>query len=102
MGVKMKVYSNFCRVFSFFMAILLGLLCQAPRNLVPQERFRFLFSPFEALTGSSLSRGYQQIGFKYFRNYSREDYNLQPQNWCILQDKKDGIMYIANQEGLLV
>ena len=40
--------------------------------------------------------------FKYFRNYSREDYNLQPQNWCILQGKENGIIYIANQEGLLV
>jgi signal transduction histidine kinase/DNA-binding NarL/FixJ family response regulator len=90
-GSNMKVYSNFYRVFSFFMAILLGLVCRAPRDLFSQERSRFLSSPFGTFTG-----------FKYFRNYSREDYNLQPQNWCIVQDKKDGIMYFANQEGLLI
>ncbi|MGD2091618.1 MAG: ATP-binding protein [Candidatus Aminicenantes bacterium] len=98
----MKVYWNCYRIFSFFMVILLSLLCRASGNLFPQVRCRFLFSPFEVLNGSSLSRGYQHTGFKYFRNYSREDYNLQPQNWFILQDKENGFIYIANQEGLLI
>jgi signal transduction histidine kinase/AraC-like DNA-binding protein len=44
----------------------------------------------------------QHTGVKYFKNYTREDYGLQPQNWSILQDKKDGIIYIANQEGVLI
>ncbi len=38
--------------------------------------------------------------FKYFKNYSPEDYLMQPQNWCILQDKC-GVIYVANQAGLL-
>jgi len=90
-GSKMKVYSNFYRIFSFFMAILLGLVCRAPQNLFSQKQSPNISSPFGTSTG-----------FKYFRNYSREDYNLQPQNWSILQDKENGIIYIANQEGLLV
>ena len=90
-GANMKVYPNFYRFFSFFMAILLGLICRAPRDLFPQEGARFFSSPVGTFTG-----------FKYFRNYSREVYNLQPQNWCIVQGKKDGIMYIANHEGLLI
>jgi signal transduction histidine kinase/DNA-binding response OmpR family regulator len=87
----MKVYSNFYRISSFFMAILLSLLCRAPQDLFSQERSPSLFSPYGTFTG-----------FKYSRNYSREDYNLQPQNWSILQDEKSGIIYIANQGGLLV
>jgi signal transduction histidine kinase/DNA-binding response OmpR family regulator len=39
-------------------------------------------------------------GFKYFINYSRDEYDYPPQNWCCLQDKR-GIIYIANQGGLL-
>ncbi|NIM14951.1 MAG: response regulator [Candidatus Aminicenantes bacterium] len=39
-------------------------------------------------------------GFKYFKNYSSEDYGLSLQNWCILQDKR-GVIYVANQTGLL-
>jgi len=38
--------------------------------------------------------------FKYSRNYSPGDYLLQPQNWYILQDKC-GVIYVANQGGLL-
>jgi signal transduction histidine kinase/DNA-binding response OmpR family regulator len=37
---------------------------------------------------------------KYLKNYSPEDYLLQPQNWCIIQDQR-GIIYAANQGGLL-
>jgi len=37
---------------------------------------------------------------KYLRNYSRKDYNLQPQNWSIIQDKR-GVIYVGNQGGLL-
>jgi hypothetical protein len=37
---------------------------------------------------------------KYLRNFSREDYNLQPQNWSIIQDKR-GVIYVGNQGGLL-
>ncbi|HLP60844.1 MAG TPA: ATP-binding protein, partial [Candidatus Deferrimicrobium sp.] len=39
-------------------------------------------------------------GAKYFRNYSREDYNCQPQNWSIIQDKR-GMIYSANQGAVL-
>ena len=38
---------------------------------------------------------------KYLKNYSPDDYQLrQPQNWCLIQDKQ-GIIYAANQAGLL-
>jgi hypothetical protein len=37
---------------------------------------------------------------KYYRDYSPDDYDLQPQNWCILQGHR-GIIYAANQGGLL-
>ena len=37
----------------------------------------------------------QQSGLKYLKNYSRTDYDQQPQNWAILQDKR-GIIYVGN------
>ncbi|HLP58643.1 MAG TPA: two-component regulator propeller domain-containing protein, partial [Candidatus Deferrimicrobium sp.] len=37
---------------------------------------------------------------KYLKNYSPDDYRLQDQNWFIIQDKQ-GIIYAANQGGLL-
>ncbi|MDQ1350198.1 MAG: hypothetical protein QG657_499 [Acidobacteriota bacterium] len=37
---------------------------------------------------------------KYLKNYSPDDYLRQPQNWCIIQDKQ-GVIYTANQAGLL-
>jgi signal transduction histidine kinase/DNA-binding response OmpR family regulator len=39
--------------------------------------------------------GCQQAGLKYLKNYSRTDYDQQPQNWAILQDKR-GIIYVGN------
>jgi signal transduction histidine kinase/DNA-binding response OmpR family regulator len=42
----------------------------------------------------------RDYGIKYLRNYSRKDYNLQPQNWSIIQDKR-GVIYVGNQGGLL-
>ncbi|MFC2145888.1 response regulator [Acidobacteriota bacterium] len=38
--------------------------------------------------------------FKYCRNYHPRDYINQPQNWCILQDKR-GIIYVANQGAVM-
>ncbi|MCX6578983.1 MAG: ATP-binding protein [Candidatus Aminicenantes bacterium] len=37
---------------------------------------------------------------KYLKNYSPDDYQLQPQNWFIIQDKQ-GVIYAANQGGLM-
>ncbi len=45
-------------------------------------------------------RAAPETGFKYFKNFSPEDYDFPPQNWCILQDKR-GVIYVANQGGLL-
>lgn len=42
----------------------------------------------------------QNAGFKYFRNYTPEEYDGHPLNWCILQDKR-GIIYVGNQGGVL-
>ncbi len=39
-------------------------------------------------------------GFKYFKNYTPNEYGYSPQNWCVLQDKR-GVIYVANQGGLL-
>ncbi|MCP4146254.1 MAG: hypothetical protein GY757_00760, partial [bacterium] len=39
-------------------------------------------------------------GLKYSRQYSPKEYLLQPQNWCILQNRY-GIVYVANQGGVL-
>jgi signal transduction histidine kinase/DNA-binding NarL/FixJ family response regulator len=51
------------------------------------------------LMGPQTGDGAERI-FKYFKNYSPEDYLMQPQNWYILQDKC-GVIYVANQSGLL-
>ncbi|UCH97089.1 MAG: response regulator, partial [Candidatus Aminicenantes bacterium] len=42
----------------------------------------------------------EDSGFKYFKNYSYWDYDHQPQNWAIIQDK-NGIIYVGNNGGLL-
>jgi signal transduction histidine kinase/DNA-binding response OmpR family regulator len=43
----------------------------------------------------------QESGFKYLNYYySYKDYNLQPQNWWVLQDKR-GIIFVGNNVGLL-
>lgn len=39
-------------------------------------------------------------GIKYIRNFSRKDYNLQSQNWSVIQDRR-GLIYVGNQGGLL-
>jgi signal transduction histidine kinase/DNA-binding response OmpR family regulator len=42
----------------------------------------------------------QDMGFKYFTNYSFKDYDHQPQNWGMTQ-AKNGVIYVANQGGVL-
>ena len=42
----------------------------------------------------------EDTGFKYFKNYSYWDYDHQPQNWDITQDK-NGLIYVGNNGGLL-
>ena len=42
----------------------------------------------------------EDTGFKYFKNYSYRDYDHQPQNWAVIQDK-NGIIYVGNNGGLL-
>jgi len=39
-------------------------------------------------------------GRKRVENYSTQDYRRQPQNYCILQDRR-GVIYVANNSGLL-
>ncbi|HLP61855.1 MAG TPA: histidine kinase dimerization/phospho-acceptor domain-containing protein, partial [Candidatus Deferrimicrobium sp.] len=39
-------------------------------------------------------------GFKFFRNYSKNEYDHHPQNWCITQDA-DGIIFVGNTGGVL-
>jgi len=61
----------------FFTIILMGLFFYSPRTMFPRES-----------------------GFKYIRNYSPKEYDHKPQNWAIVQDE-NGIIYVANQGGLL-
>lgn len=42
----------------------------------------------------------KNTGFRFFKNYRPEDYGLNPQNYCILQDKW-GVIYLGNNAGLL-
>lgn len=39
-------------------------------------------------------------GFKYFRNYSKNEYDHFPQNWCIIQDR-GGLIFVGNAGGVL-
>jgi signal transduction histidine kinase/DNA-binding response OmpR family regulator/ligand-binding sensor domain-containing protein len=39
-------------------------------------------------------------GLKYYRNYTPDDYQYEPQNWCIVQDKR-GVIYAANSGGII-
>lgn len=39
-------------------------------------------------------------GYQYFRNYSKNDYNHHPQNWCITQDAA-GLLFVGNLGGVL-
>jgi signal transduction histidine kinase/DNA-binding response OmpR family regulator/ligand-binding sensor domain-containing protein len=42
----------------------------------------------------------KNTGFQFFKNYRPVDYGLNPQNYCILQDK-GGVIYVGNNAGLL-
>jgi signal transduction histidine kinase/CheY-like chemotaxis protein len=42
----------------------------------------------------------KNVGLKYFQYYNPKLEDSQPQNWCVLQDKR-GIIYSANQGGVL-
>ncbi|NIM13233.1 MAG: response regulator [Candidatus Aminicenantes bacterium] len=56
---------------------------------------------FWGFTFPESQKGYNiNPGFKYFRNYSTQDRDLQPSNWCVLQDRR-GIIYVGNLGGLL-
>ena len=51
-----------------------------------------------AVSFSLLGNG---AGYKYFKNYSYLDYDHHPQNWGVAQNE-DGLIFVANQGGLLV
>ncbi len=42
----------------------------------------------------------QQNGYRFYKNYSYEEYEHQPQNWGMVQ-APNGILYFANQGGVL-
>ncbi len=42
----------------------------------------------------------QSGGFKYYKNYSPEEYDHSAQNWGIAQ-AKNGLIYVANNGGVL-
>ncbi|RYG41133.1 MAG: transcriptional regulator, partial [Chitinophagaceae bacterium] len=48
----------------------------------------------------SFSKGQSYIGLRQVRNFQKQDYNGGSQNWNIRQDSA-GILYFANNEGLL-
>jgi signal transduction histidine kinase/DNA-binding response OmpR family regulator len=43
----------------------------------------------------------EETGFKYFKNYTPNEYDHLPQNWGIAQNE-DGIIYVANHAGVLI
>ena len=43
----------------------------------------------------------QEPGYKFYRNYSKDDYDHSPQNWCITQDQ-NGLIYSGNTGGVLI
>jgi len=55
-----------------------------------------LIIPFGLLSSADVNID-NYIGLNYVRNYNP---GIQPQNWCIIQDKR-GVIYVANQGGLL-
>ncbi|MCI0471074.1 MAG: hypothetical protein L0Y73_05395, partial [Candidatus Aminicenantes bacterium] len=64
-------------------------------------RFLFLYLVSAALFLIASSFSYSRdSGFKYIKNYTPKEYDREPQNWGILQDKR-GVIYVANQGGLL-
>lgn len=50
--------------------------------------------------GVELVKAQNTIGLPYIHNYTKQQYQAGTQSWSIRQDKK-GIMYFANNEGLL-
>ncbi len=50
------------------------------------------------LVGTAQELTWKDRGLKYFKYYSNKDYNDNPQNWAIGQDRQ-GIIYVANQGG---
>jgi signal transduction histidine kinase/DNA-binding response OmpR family regulator len=58
-----------------------------------------LIIPHELLSSADVKID-EYIGLNYIKNYSLEDYKLEPQNWCVVQDNR-GIIYVANQGDLL-
>jgi len=54
--------------------------------------------------GSAPAPGFEasgyQAGIPFYKSFSAREYNAGPQNWSVVQDK-DGIIYVANSEGIL-
>jgi DNA-binding response OmpR family regulator/signal transduction histidine kinase len=60
----------------------------------------FLFLALVLICWSPREGYCRKATFKYCLNYYPKDYINQPQNWCILQDKR-GIIYVANQGAVM-
>ncbi|UCH96264.1 MAG: response regulator [Candidatus Aminicenantes bacterium] len=69
--------------------------------MIRENKIFLLLVLFLALAGlQNLYTHGEDIGLKYYRNFSPRDYDHQPQNWSIAQDKR-GIIYVGNNGGLL-
>ncbi|MEL4455788.1 response regulator [Lutimonas vermicola] len=64
------------------------------------SRFVLVFTLLFCLISSNYLQAQEQIGRPFITNYSYQDYEGHPTNWWALEDK-DGIMYFANNDGLL-
>jgi signal transduction histidine kinase/DNA-binding NarL/FixJ family response regulator len=78
---EMNIYSKIKSIFLFF----LSFLC-------------WQYLPGELST--AILENNKNVGLKYFQYYNPKLEALQPQNWCVFQDKR-GIIYSANQGGVL-
>lgn len=67
--------------------------------LLPQYRF-FLLAIFLCALPLSSVLGQEQIGRPLINNYSYQDYDADPVNWWVLEDR-NGLMYFANGRGVL-
>ena len=63
-------------------------------------RYGLVISLLFCFSSQHKMQSQEQIGRPFITNYSYQDYEGHPTNWWALEDK-DGIMYFANNDGLL-
>ena len=60
----------------------------------------FVYSFFLGLDACAKTEAESLVGLPFLSNYSADDFEFHPQNWCIEQDDR-GVLFFANTQGLL-